>query len=193
MRERNSAPRPEDDKLERIVRAAVAGAMEQQNSALVTELRSMVREQKKMVERLNAGMERIIEVVEGFQSGERDTAVAALTDAEADDLPSVSRLKVAPSSIFTLKGSQVAESLGIRPSDASFLLAQKNGLDFVGLHSSLWDHETYQRTNRRLWHPRTSMLLGEILDDPDHPERENLSSGCKRVIARCEEARKQRG
>jgi hypothetical protein len=191
MRERNGAPRHDDDKLDRIVRAAVAGAMEEQNSAIVTELRAMLREQKKMVQRLNAGMERIIDVVEGFQAGERDTAVAGLTDEESDDLPTISRLKVSPSSIFTLTGSQVAQNLGIRPCDASFLLSQKNGLDFLGAHPDLWDHETFKRTNRRLWHPRAVALLAEILDEPGHNARADISAGCKRVIARCEEARRE--
>jgi hypothetical protein len=46
LRERSGAPRHDEDKLDRIVRAAVAGAMEQQNSAIVTELRLMLLEQR---------------------------------------------------------------------------------------------------------------------------------------------------
>jgi len=138
-------------------------------------------------------MERLIDVVEGFQSGERDTAVAGLTDGEFDDLPMISRLKVSPSSIFTLKGSQVAAELGIRAADASYLLSQKDGLDFVGFHQDLWDHETYKRTNRRLWHPRTLMLLAEILDDPGQRARENISAGCNESsLAASRAAAKQR-
>lgn len=193
LRERNGAPRHDDEKLDRIVRAAVTGAMEQQNSTIVTELRSMLQEQQKMVQRLNAGLERVVDVVEGFTSGERDTAVAGLTENQADDLPAISRLKVSPSSIFTLKVSDVANRLNIACSDASYLLSQKNGLDFIQLHPDLWDHETYQRTNRRLWHPRTVEILAEILDDPTHPERVNASAGCQRVINRCVASRAKAG
>ncbi len=46
MRERNGAPRHPDDKLDRLIRTAVAGAMQEQNGQIVTELREVVKEQQ---------------------------------------------------------------------------------------------------------------------------------------------------
>ncbi len=133
-----------------------------------------------------------MDVVEGFNTGERDTAVAGLTALAQDDLPSISRVKVAPCAIFTHRASDIAAELGLRLNDVSYLVAQKGGLDFVTFHPDLWDHDTFQRLRRRMWHPHTATLLAEIIDDADHHERENVTSGCRRILDRCVEARESR-
>lgn len=177
LTERNGAPRHADDKQIRIIRAAVESVIAERDSKVISQL-------EKVVQRFENGMSRLMETVEAFKSGEKDVAIANLVDSIEDDLPSVSRLKAAPSAVFTLTTTEIALQLGLKAQDVSFLL-NRQGLNWVLKKPELWDQETYKRTKRRLWHPFCVKILREVLVDPNHDDRLNVSSGCDKVLRRC--------
>ncbi len=177
MTESNGAPRHSDDKQKRLIQQAVKSALDERDD-------KVLRKMDALTERLETGMTRLMAVVEGFASGERETAVAHLTDEPGDDLPSVSFLKVEPSAIYTLSATDIAGELGVDRHDVSYLL-NDHGLGWVSAKEDLWDSKTHSKTNRRLWHPKTVQLLRDVIADEEHPERESISAGCERVLRRC--------
>ena len=177
LTERNGAPRHDDEKQRRLIQQAVRAALDERDEVVVKKMQGLI-------DRLDTGMNRLFNVVEGFAAGERDTSVATLVEGETDDLPSVARFKADSTTIFTLSTTEIGERLGTSRHDISFLL-NSGGLDWVGLKPDLWDAKTYKKTNRRFWHPKVVELLRAVLEDPAHDEREGASTGCLRVLNRC--------
>lgn len=177
LTESNGAPRHTDDKQKRLIQQAVTSALDERDDKLL-------RKVEALTERLETGMTRLMSVVEGFASGDRDTAVAHLTDGPGDDLPSVSFLKTEPSLIYTYSTTDIADQLGVDWHDISYLL-NNHGLAWVETKPDLWDAKTYSKTNRRLWHPNAVKLLREVITNEEHDERAHISAGCSRVLARC--------
>jgi predicted transcriptional regulator len=183
LTERNGAARHEDEKLRQIVTSAVADVFEEKAGA-------MLREMKQTNENLERTVSRLAENLEGIVVGEHDAAIAAVVDEDADDLPSLSRIKADPSVIFRHKATDIAEALGLTCATVSYLLNQ-NGLDWVRRKPDLWNHEIYKITGARMWYPRIVSLLRDVIDDPQHLERASISSGCENALKRASTARKR--
>lgn len=177
LTERNGAPRHEDEKQQQLIVAAVSSALDERDGKLLAKMQALV-------ERLDMGIGRLFTVVEGFAAGERDTAVATMTEGDDDDLPSVSRFKAEPSSIYTLDTTHVAQNLGVSRADVAYLL-NASGLGWVDSKDDMWDHKTHQNTKRRFWHPCIVKLLRSVILDDGHPDRTHVTPGCLRVLARC--------
>lgn len=182
LTERNGAPRHNDDKQKALIRAAVESALVEHDNKMVSKL-------ERVIERFENGMGRLMETVEAFRSGDKDVAIANLVDTEVDDLPSVSRLKAAASAVYTMTTSDIADELGLKTPDISYLL-NRQGLNWVLRKDELWDRDNYKRTKRRIWHPLTAKLLRDVILDPNHDARFDISPGCERVLLRCANARK---
>jgi hypothetical protein len=176
LTERTGALRHEDDKQAALIKAAVNSVLDERESRVVQKL-------ERVVDRFENGMGRLMDVVEAFRSGDRDTAVVSLTEG-VDDLPSVARIKAVPSAVYTHTAAEIAKELAIKTQDVAFLL-NRQGLNWVLRKDDLWDTDTYKRTHRRLWHPKTVALLRDVLRSADHDERFSISRGCERVLARC--------
>jgi len=177
LTERNGAPRHEDDKLRAIVKGVVETALQQQDRAIVTEMRGLVL-------RMERGFERLAGNIEAFITGEQDVAVAHLVDQEVDDVPGIARFKAEATVIYKLSAKDIAAALAIAAPDVAYLLSQPHGLDWVRRKPELWCDELFRRTKRRLWHSDTLLLLRNVISDPKHTEREGLSVGCLRVLDR---------
>jgi hypothetical protein len=176
LTERTGAPRHEDDKLRQIVTAAVSDVFEEKAGA-------MLREMKRTNDNLERTVSRLAENLEGVVVGEHDAAIAAVIDDEADDLPSLSRIKADPSVIFRLKATGIAKRLNLTTGTVSYLLNQ-NGLDWVRRKQDLWNHEIFKITGARMWHTMIVKLLREVIETPKHSERENVSAGCENALKR---------
>lgn len=176
LTERNGAARHEDEKLRQIITAAVESVFEQQAG-------TMLREIRKTNENLERTVSRLAENIEGIIVGEHDAAIAAIIDEDADDLPSLSRIKADPSVIFRLKTSDIAKKLGLTWHVVGYLL-NRNGLDWVRRKPDLWSHEIYKITGARMWHPMVVNLLREIIESPSHSERVDISPGCEHALQR---------
>jgi hypothetical protein len=177
LQEKNGAPRHEDEKLMALIKQAVKAVNDERD-------RTMVEENNALLKRVASGFERLSETLEAYVSGERDVAVACMTDAPTDDLPSISRVKADSSLIYTLSASDIAEQTGLSVGDVSYLLSQAAGLDWVHRKIELWNATLFAKTKRRLWHPTTPKLLLAVIEDSGHLEREDISTGCARVLER---------
>ena len=180
LTERGGAPRHDEDKTRRIVEAAVESALQKHDTAVINEMRSMAA-------RVEKGFTRLAESMEAFVSGDREVAVAALTSEREDDLPSISRFKASPLIVYPLKASDIAERLGLAQGVVSYLL-NVCGLNWTARKPELWDRELYQRTKRRFWHERAAELLYDVITQPNHTERANVSIGCTRLLQRAGDA-----
>lgn len=176
LTERNGAPRHEEDKLRQIVTSAVEMVFEEKAGA-------MLREMKRSNENLERTVARLAENIEGVVVGEHDAAIAAVVDEEADDLPSLSRIKADPAVIFPFKASDIAGQLGLTVHQVAYLL-NSNGLDWARRKPDLWSHEIFKRTGARLWHPMVIKLLREVIENPNHQERLDISAGCGNALIR---------
>jgi hypothetical protein len=179
--EPNGAPRSDDEKQLALIQAAVSGLLDERDNKIIQRL-------EKVIERFENGMGRLMETVEAFRSGETDTSIVNFTDSLHDDLPSVSRVKTISSDVYTLSTTEIAKRLGVKPSDVAYLL-NANGMDWVGRRPLLWDVGTFKRTKRRMWHHTTATLLTDVLANSEHDERDGLSAGAERVLARCADVR----
>lgn len=176
LSERNGAPRHEDDKTERLIRTAVQAALKEHDQSVVTEMRNMTA-------RIEKGFNRLAESMEAFVSGESEVAVAALTSEHQDDLPSLSAFKASALIVYPLKASDIAEELGLTQPTVSYLL-NSCGLNWAARKPELWDKALYEKAKRRLRHSLVVGLLREVITDPDHSERANISRGCQRILAK---------
>lgn len=176
LTERNGAPRHEDEKLRQIVTTAVESVFEQKAGA-------MLRQMKKTNENLERAVSRLAENIEGIVVGEHDAAIAAIIDEDADDLPTLSRIKADPSVIFRLKTSDIAKQLGLTWHVVGYLL-NSQGLNWVRRKPDLWSHEIYKITGARMWHPTVVKLLHDVIEEPAHVERVDISSGCENALNR---------
>jgi hypothetical protein len=179
LTERSGSPRSDDAKLAQIVEAAVTAANEKTNSKLVTEL-------KNVVQRLETGIERLSSSLEAYVSGEQDVAVASLVDGERDDVPSIQRIKAEAAAVYTLSATDIAKHFGLTWGQVGQLLNQY-GLNWAATKTDLWSKALFEKTHRRLWHPRVLALLTEVVGDEHHPDRQGMSAGC---IAILEQARR---
>lgn len=180
--EKNGALRHEDDKLIALIKQAVRSVNDDRD-------RSMIEENHALLKRVAAGFDRLSQTFDAYVSGEREVAVACMTDAPTDDLPSISRVKADSSLIYMLAAADIAAQTSLSVGDVSYLLSQATGLDWVHRKTELWNEKLFAKTKRRLWHPTTPQLLVEVIDDVDHPEREGISAGCARVLERASAAR----
>jgi|GEM_PF-5617521 len=179
LTERGGAPRHEDDKTRRVIEAAVESALQKHDSAVITEMRNIAG-------RVERGFNRLADSMEAFVSGDREVAVASLTAAKDDDLPSLSTFKASAIIVYPLKASDIAARLGLTQPIVSYLL-NVNGLNWSGRKPELWDRGLYDQANRRFWHERVVELLREVILDSEHPEREAVSVGCRRALERARE------
>lgn len=177
LRERNLAPRHEDDKMLALMKQAFKEVNEERDRTLLKEMRNLT-------ERVALGFERLSESIEAYTSGEQDVAVACMVDSPTDDLPALSRLKAESSLVYTLSATDIARQIGIKVADTSFLLSQVNGLDWIHRKPLLWNHGVFTKTKRRFWHPKTVELLLQVVNDRNHPEREGISAACERILER---------
>ena len=181
LTERNGAPRHADDKLQALIKAAVKSANEESD-------RTLVKEMRELTQRMEKGFTRLSGSLEAYISGEQEVAVAHMVDGDADDLPSISRLKAESTLVYTLSASDIAEQMGIPVADVSYLISQRLGLDWVRAKPELWNDKLFSKTKRRLWHPKTVDLLREVILDAVHPERATASAGCLKVLERNRDA-----
>lgn len=184
LTERNGAPRHEDEKLQRLITAAVEQANEKRDSQLLGKL-------TRLIDRFEHGFERLSDAIEAFVAGEQEVAVANMTDDPlVDDLPHVARVKAEATLIYTLKASDIAQRLGLKASIVPYLLGRQ-GLNWLETKSELWCDRLHQMTKRRLWHPKTVELLRNVILDDKHPERGNVSDACVRKLNECRSVLKQ--
>ena len=174
LTERSGSPRSDDVKLAQIVEAAVAAANEKTNSKFVSEL-------KQVVHRLETGIERLSSSLEAYVTGEQDVAVASLVDGERDDIPSIQRIKAEAATIYTLSATDIANHFGLTWGQVGQLLNQY-GLNWSVTKTDLWSKALYQKTRRRLWHPKVLTLLAEVIANQNHQDREGLSAGCLAIL-----------
>lgn len=177
LTERNGAPRHEDDKLQAIVKAAIKSALQEEDRAIVNEMRELTM-------RMEKGFTRLTGNIEAFITSEQDVAVAHIVDGDLDDVPSLARYKDEEMLLHPFSATDIATELGIAPTDVAYLLSQPHGLDWTRRKPDLWSTSIYGRTKRRFWHSKTVALLREVILDPNHPERQDVSAGCQRVVER---------
>ena len=175
LAERNGAPRHDDEKTKRLIHSAVQAALKEHDRTVVSEIRAMAG-------RVEKGFNRLAESMEAFVSGDSEVAVAALTsDDRQDDLPSLPRFKASALIVYPLKASDIANQLGLKQSTISYLL-NSCGLNWAARKPELWDRALYDKTKRRLWHHRVVEVLREVITDPDHPDRRDVTRGCQRLL-----------
>ena len=174
LTERGGAPRHEDDKTRRLVEAAVESALQKHDSTVINEMRSIAS-------RVEKGFNRLANSMEAFVSGDSEVAVAALTTARQDDLPSISYFKASALIVYPLKASDIAIQLGLTQPVVSYLL-NKCGLNWAARKPELWSKDLYEKAKRRFWHERVVELLRTVILNPEHPEREGVSAGCRRAL-----------
>lgn len=177
LTEKNGALRHDDAKQLALIQAAVSSILDERENKIAGRL-------EKVIERFENGMGRLMDTVEAFRRGDRDTSVVNLVDSLDDDLPSLSRVKTVAVDVYTLSTSDIAQTLGVPRGDVAFLL-NSQGMDWVNQKPDLWDAGTYRRTKRRMWHSTATLLLAKVFSDPNHVERTEITKGAERVINRC--------
>lgn len=172
LADRNGAPRHEDDKLRRIVEAAVKPLIEGQSDRLVQSFRLENR-------RLERSLVRLAACVEAYVKGDKDIAIAALTDEEVDDLASLSSIKVDAVELYKLSATEIGVHFGLKSGHVGQLLG-KDGLGWVNDHAELWNSRRH-KNSPRLWHPKVLTKLREVFE---HPEGFQISLRAARIIDR---------